>query len=71
MKNEKNFGVTLDGRKSKLDHLNDNKLERKLTSGSGCIKIREMKLRRAKENNDTKLIEKLEKELSELYKKIN
>ncbi len=65
-----NFGLKLDGRKSKLNQLKDNNIEGNLTAGSGLIKIREMKLRRAKENNDTKLIEKLEKELSELYKKI-
>lgn len=63
-------GLKIDRRKNLIKNIEENGLERKITKGSAKIKIRESKLRRAKENNDIKSIERLEKELKELYSQI-
>ena len=63
-------GLKIDGRKRLDNILKDNGLERKINKGSGKIKIKESKLRRARKNNDTELINKLELELKELYSQI-
>lgn len=63
-------GLKIDGRKGLMKNLEENGLERKITKGSGKIKIKESKLKKAKRNNDIKSIEKLEKELKELYSQI-
>lgn len=63
-------GLKIDRRKRLDNVLKDNGLERKINKGSGKIKIKESKLRRAKKNNDTELINKLELELKELYSQI-
>lgn len=70
MKKQTPHGLKIDRRKSLSSNLEDNGLEKKLNKGSGNIKIKESKLRRAKANNDTLQIEKLENELKELYNKI-
>ena len=63
-------GLKIDRRKRLDNVLKDNGLERKINKGSGKIKIKESKLRRAKEKNNTQEIEKLEKELKNLYSQI-
>ena len=63
-------GLKIDRRKRLHNILKDNELERQVNKGSGKIKIKESKLRRAKKNNDTELINKLELELKELYSQI-
>ena len=63
-------GLKIDRRKRLDNILKDNELERKVNKGSGKIKIKESKLRRAKEKNNIQEIEKLEKELKNLYSQI-
>ena len=63
-------GLKIDRRKRLDNVLKDNGLERKINKGSGKIKIKESKLRRAKEKNNIQEIEKLEKELKNLYSQI-
>lgn len=63
-------GLKIDRRKRLDNILKDNGLEKKLNKGSGKIRIKESKLRKAKRNNDTKEIKKLELELKELYSRI-
>ena len=63
-------GLKIDRRKRLDNILKDNELERKINKGSGKIKIKESKLRRAKEKNNIQEIEKLEKELKNLYSQI-
>lgn len=63
-------GLKIDRRRSLMNNLEANNLERKLNKGSGRIKIKESKLRIAKRKNNTKEIEKLERELNELYLQI-
>lgn len=63
-------GLKIDRRKNLIKNIEENGIERKITKGSGKIKIKESKLRKAKRNNDIKSIEKLEKELKELYSQI-
>ena len=63
-------GLKIDKRKGLMKNIRENGLERKVNKGSGKIKIKESKLRRAKKNNDTELINKLELELKELYSQI-
>ena len=64
-------GLKIDKRKGLMKNIRQNGLERKINKGSGKIKIKESKLRRAKKNNDTELINKLELELKELYSQID
>ena len=63
-------GLKIDKRKGLMKNIRENGLERKINKGSGKIKIKESKLRRAKEKNNIQEIEKLEKELKELYSQI-
>ena len=63
-------GLKIDKRKGLMKNIRENGLERKINKGSGKIKIKESKLRRAKEKNNIQEIEKLELELKELYSQI-
>lgn len=63
-------GLKIDKRKGLMKNIRENGLERKINKGSGKIKIKESKLRRAKEKNNIQEIEKLEKELKNLYSQI-
>ena len=64
-------GLKIDKRKGLMKNIRENGLERKINKGSGKIKIKESKLRRAKEKNNIQEIEKLEKELKNLYSQID
>ena len=63
-------GLKIDKRKGLMKNIRENGLEIKVNKGSGKIKIKESKLRRAKEKNNIQEIEKLEKELKNLYSQI-
>ncbi|BDA82405.1 hypothetical protein [Staphylococcus phage vB_SsapH-Golestan-105-M] len=62
--------LKVDKRKKLYNILRDNGLEGTINKGSGIIRIKERRLVKAKRNNDTKEIARLELELKELYSKI-
>ncbi|BCG66277.1 hypothetical protein [Staphylococcus phage vB_SsapH-Golestan101-M] len=62
--------LKVDKRKKLYNILRDNGLEGTINKGSGIIRIKERRLKKAITNNDTKEIARLELELKELYSKI-
>ncbi|BBI90136.1 hypothetical protein MRS_019 [Staphylococcus phage MR003] len=63
-------GYKFDKRKSMLQNAKENGIKKTLNKNSGIIRVKESRLKTAKRNNDIETIEKLEKELQELYKRV-
>ncbi|WAX23203.1 hypothetical protein VL10_ORF12 [Staphylococcus phage vB_SauM_VL10] len=63
-------GYKFDKRKSMLQNAKENGIKKTLNKNSGIIRIKESRLKTAKRNNDIETIEKLERELQELYKRV-
>ena len=64
--------LKMDRRRSLMSNIEANGLssKRKLNKGSGQIKIRERLLKKAKAEGNTEKVQKLEKELKELYNRV-
>ena len=64
--------IKTDRRRSLMSNIEANGLssKRKLNKGSGQIKIRERLLKKAKAEGNTEKVQKLEKELKELYNRV-